>query len=131
MKLHRFKRNQVSTPVVFSLVHYRYPTTLFLFFRNWATHANNAVVDEFYRRKSFCCVLVSRLECGTGVVVCMICRKQPVFSILLVWYLGTSRLETRTKESSISASRSNLNCEGVMKVYCVNSTNRAFRSELE
>ena len=57
--------------------------------------------------------------------------KLSVLSILLVWYLGTSRLETRTKESSISASRSDFNCEGVMKVYCVNSTNRAFRSELE
>jgi hypothetical protein len=46
VKLHRFKRNQVSTLVVFSLVHYKYPTTLFLLCGNWATHANNAVVNE-------------------------------------------------------------------------------------
>jgi hypothetical protein len=42
------KQQAQSTPVVFSLVHYRYPTTLFLLCGNWATHANNAVVDELY-----------------------------------------------------------------------------------
>jgi len=50
VKLHRFKRNQVPNPVVFSLVHYRYLTTLFLSLDgDWATHVNNAVVDASYR----------------------------------------------------------------------------------